>query len=75
MKVERYIPIQNKFEEEKIPLQTVEITYSDGSTSTTNVSNKVTIDEVKSYFVGKSFDLAAYPKERLVKAVAVKFIT
>jgi hypothetical protein len=53
------------------PLTAYEITYEDGSTSRTNMAADVTLEDAARYFVGKRFNVAPYPYEKLIEAVMV----
>lgn len=51
------------------------ITYADGTTTNTSMAAGVTLDEAREYFIGKRFDLGAFPKEKMVEAIKIEEIT
>jgi hypothetical protein len=57
------------------PLTAYRITYSDGSTSSTNMAADVTLEDAEKYFIGQWFNLGMYGiKENMQTAVKVEVI-
>jgi len=57
------------------PLTAYKITYSNGSTSKTNMAAGVTLEDAQKYFIGNQFDLGAFDVENMQTAVSVEKIT
>ena len=54
-----------------IRMRHIKITYSDNSTSETNING--TRKLINDYYIGSRFDVGQYPNEKMVKGMAVKF--
>jgi len=52
-------------------LKTAKLIYENGETTETSVNGKLSNVEIARYFLGQSFNLASFPKERFVKCVRV----
>ena len=53
-------------------LPAYKITTQSGYTWTTSMSTGTTLDKAKEYFIGKFFNVAAYPAEHMEQAICVK---
>ena len=53
-------------------LTAYEITYENGQSTRTSMAAGVTLKQAKEYFIGKRFDLGAYPQENMQAAIQVK---
>lgn len=55
-------------------LTSYKTTYTDGSTTLTNMAAHITLADAEKYFIGQCFDLGAYPVENMQLAVKVEQI-
>ena len=62
---QKYIMSSTKFHQ-------VQVWTDDGSTWTTSVNPGCSEKEILDYFLGKEFEVASYPEEKLSRCVAVK---
>ena len=51
-----------------------EITYSNGQKTRTEMAKGITLEQAQDYYIGKRFDLGAYPVEDMQTAIKVEQI-
>jgi len=56
-----------------IRMRHIKITYSDNSTSETNING--TRKSINDYYIGSRFDVGKYPNEKMVVGIAIKFMS
>ena len=54
-------------------LDTVKVTYDDGTTMVTDYNADVGREEIAKYYYGNTFNIGSYPRERMCKVVKVEF--
>jgi len=69
----QYGMINNSYKPIKSSLDTVKVTYDDGTTMITDFNADVSREEIADYYYGNTFNIGSYPKEELHKVVKVEF--